>query len=211
MSVLSVDWVHCSDFHWSGSGMRFSSKRVFLLRNKSQVLIPVFKSVIRMIITARHIKMNGLFYTKRSEESITRMLVLLPCICGHAKEDLRSVRRPSYLEDNVCSYNGNYFTLGTLTFCHIPFKEHVFSREFQPWTGIWTVFRHAPQHLSECLPLLLNLPSDSSFITMTAIYYKHIQVSMLSCEGKNSCVWYKITANLDILFVVFPLGAMSFI
>ena len=53
------------------------------------MLIPLFKSAIRMIITARHIKKAGRFYTKRSVESVTRMLVLLPCSCGHAKEDLR--------------------------------------------------------------------------------------------------------------------------
>lgn len=43
-----------------------------------------------MIITARHIKTSGRFYTKRSVENVTRMLVLLPCICENAEEDLRS-------------------------------------------------------------------------------------------------------------------------
>jgi len=46
--------------------MRPSSKRVFLLRYMSQVLIPVSTSAIRIIITARHIKTAGSFYTKRS-------------------------------------------------------------------------------------------------------------------------------------------------
>jgi len=70
--------------------MRFSLKRVFLLRNRSQVLIPVFKSVITMLMTARHIQTTGRFYTKFSIESVTRMFVLLPCICGHANEGFRS-------------------------------------------------------------------------------------------------------------------------
>jgi len=47
---------------------------------------------------------------------------------------------------------------------------------------------------------------------MTAIYYKYMQVNMVSwSEGTNSRVWYKITANLCILFVVFPLGTILFI
>ena len=54
------------------------------------MLIPVFKSVIGMIITARHIKTTGRFYMKRSVESVKKMFFLLPCICGHAKEDLPS-------------------------------------------------------------------------------------------------------------------------
>jgi hypothetical protein len=54
------------------------------------VLIPVFKSAIRMIITARNIETAGRFYTKHSVESVARMLVLLPCLSGRAKERLLS-------------------------------------------------------------------------------------------------------------------------
>jgi hypothetical protein len=113
--------------------MRLSSKRVFLLWNRSRVLIPVFKSAIRMIITARHVKATGRFYTKRSVERVTGMVALLPYICGQAKEDLRSNSfvGPAILK-TVFSLDRAYCTQGSLTFCHSPFKEHVFSLEFQP-------------------------------------------------------------------------------
>ena len=62
------------------------------------MLIAVLKSAIRMIMTARHIKTTGRFYTKLSIESVKRMLVLLPCICGHANEGVRS---DSFVVSNI--------------------------------------------------------------------------------------------------------------